>query len=309
MVEKVEEFNMKPTRGATRLRQLILRRNAGERTLVIIDVVTRVAFGPNANIFRTFIGVVARDRISILTPLFDHVSEADRNLIWQDLLEIRSKAQGISSQNKTPHLLSRGGYKKFEEKIMKQKSDSRLSLSEGGDPPPPPSPPSRHKSSSRPSSYELCKEYEQNLKQNITKEITQEITEKVRAEWYDEVAKMVMCQFQQYESHGMHPQPSPVADHVVPLTEAAKEVAQLLVPKGRHGRHSSMKTIGGKSGSKVKQGFNRWKSKEMVEEDGSVRKKRITVMEAMVHDDEISRERVRCSVMCNVRGKDVDSEM
>ncbi|KOM57965.1 hypothetical protein LR48_Vigan11g099800 [Vigna angularis] len=27
---------------------------------------------------------------------------------------------------------------------MKQKSDSRLPLSEGGDPPPPPSPPSRH---------------------------------------------------------------------------------------------------------------------------------------------------------------------
>ncbi|KOM25044.1 hypothetical protein LR48_Vigan46s000600 [Vigna angularis] len=58
--------------------------------------------------------------------------------------EKRSKAQGISAQNKNPHLLSRGGYRKLEEKIMKQKSDSRLPLSEGGDPPPPPSPPSRH---------------------------------------------------------------------------------------------------------------------------------------------------------------------
>ncbi|KOM52332.1 hypothetical protein LR48_Vigan09g099100 [Vigna angularis] len=74
------------TRGATRLRELILRRNAGERTPVIIDVVTRVASGPNADIFRSYLGVLARDRISILTPSFDHVSEADRNLIWQDLL-------------------------------------------------------------------------------------------------------------------------------------------------------------------------------------------------------------------------------
>ncbi|KOM41437.1 hypothetical protein LR48_Vigan04g163500 [Vigna angularis] len=61
--------------------------------------------------------------------------------MWQ---ETRSKAQGISAQNKNPHLLSRGGYMKLEEKIMKQKLDSRLSLSEGGDPSPPPSPPSRH---------------------------------------------------------------------------------------------------------------------------------------------------------------------
>ncbi|KOM56137.1 hypothetical protein LR48_Vigan10g202900 [Vigna angularis] len=74
------------TRGATRLRQLILRRNAGERTPIIIDVVTGVASGPNADVFRSYLGVLARDRISILTPSFDHVSEADRNLIWQDLL-------------------------------------------------------------------------------------------------------------------------------------------------------------------------------------------------------------------------------
>ncbi|KOM47328.1 hypothetical protein LR48_Vigan07g103200 [Vigna angularis] len=62
----------------------------------------------------------------------------------RDVAEKRSKAQGISAQNKIPHLLSRGGYRKLEKKIIKQKSDSRLPLSEGGDPPPPPSPPSRH---------------------------------------------------------------------------------------------------------------------------------------------------------------------
>ncbi|KOM34606.1 hypothetical protein LR48_Vigan02g075600 [Vigna angularis] len=61
------------------------------------------------------------------------------------------------------------------------------------------------------------------------KEMTQEITKKVRAELYDEVAEMVACQFQQrYEDYGNRPLPSPVAEHVVPLqVEAVKEVAQL----------------------------------------------------------------------------------
>ncbi|XP_052723770.1 uncharacterized protein LOC128193726 [Vigna angularis] len=35
---------------------------------------------------------------------------------WQ---AIRSKAQGTSAHNKNPHLLSRGGYRKLEEKILK----------------------------------------------------------------------------------------------------------------------------------------------------------------------------------------------
>ncbi|KOM28180.1 hypothetical protein LR48_Vigan511s000300 [Vigna angularis] len=88
----------RPTRGAMRLRQLILRRNAGERTPIIIYVVTRVASGPNADVFRSYLGVLARDRISILTPSFDHVSEADQNLIWQDLL---TDQEGSPTMKKT----------------------------------------------------------------------------------------------------------------------------------------------------------------------------------------------------------------
>ncbi|KOM58028.1 hypothetical protein LR48_Vigan11g106100 [Vigna angularis] len=93
----------KPTKGAMRLRQLILWRNA------------------------------ARDYISILTPSFDHVSKADRNLIWQDLLMTFDIPNVASLRNR-----------KLGEKIMKQKSDSKLPFSEDGEPPPPPSPPSRH---------------------------------------------------------------------------------------------------------------------------------------------------------------------
>ncbi|KOM39876.1 hypothetical protein LR48_Vigan04g007400 [Vigna angularis] len=59
---------------------------------------------------------------------------------WQ---AIRCKAQGTSAHNKNPHLLSRGGYRKLEEKIVKQKADA-IPPSQGGSPPQPPSPPSRH---------------------------------------------------------------------------------------------------------------------------------------------------------------------
>ena len=33
----------------------------------------------------------------------------------------RKKARSISAQNKNPHILSRGGYRKLEEKIMSEK--------------------------------------------------------------------------------------------------------------------------------------------------------------------------------------------
>ena len=73
------------TRGATRLRKLMLRKAKGKKTHVIIDVVTSQASGRNGDLFRSYLGVLARDRISILTPSFDHVSEVQRNMIWQDL--------------------------------------------------------------------------------------------------------------------------------------------------------------------------------------------------------------------------------
>ena len=55
----------------------------------------------------------------------------------------RKKAQSISAQNTNPHILSRGGYRKLEEKIMTEKKKSRPPPSEGEDTKPP-SPPSRH---------------------------------------------------------------------------------------------------------------------------------------------------------------------
>jgi len=41
------------------------------------------------------------------------------------LQQKRTKAQAISAQNKNPHILSRGGYKNLEEKILMEKEKSR----------------------------------------------------------------------------------------------------------------------------------------------------------------------------------------
>jgi len=47
------------------------------------------------------------------------------------LQEKRKKTQSISAQNKNPHILSRGGNRKLEEKIMSKKKKSRPRTSEG----------------------------------------------------------------------------------------------------------------------------------------------------------------------------------
>jgi len=77
---------MKPTRGATILRQILMRRASGEKTPVVVGVVTNITSGPNAYIFISYLRVLTHDKISILTPTFVHVSEVDQNMIWHDLL-------------------------------------------------------------------------------------------------------------------------------------------------------------------------------------------------------------------------------
>jgi len=76
----------RPTRGATRLKELLIRRAKGQKTHVDINVDTRMPSGHYADVFKSYLGILAREKISILTPSFDHVTEVDREMIWQDLL-------------------------------------------------------------------------------------------------------------------------------------------------------------------------------------------------------------------------------
>jgi len=72
-------------KGPTRLKHLALKRAAGETTRVDIDVNTGVTFGPNADEFNRYLGVVSRERLSILINSWDDVSEVNRNMHWEDV--------------------------------------------------------------------------------------------------------------------------------------------------------------------------------------------------------------------------------
>jgi len=76
----------RPIRGATRLRELLIRRAKGQKTHVDINVDTGEPSGRSGDVFKSYLGMLARERISILTPSFDHVTEVDQKMIWQDLL-------------------------------------------------------------------------------------------------------------------------------------------------------------------------------------------------------------------------------
>ena len=76
----------RPTGGATRLRELLIRRAKGQKTHVDINVDTGEPSGRYGDVFKSYLGMLARERISILMPYFDHVTEVDREMIWQDLL-------------------------------------------------------------------------------------------------------------------------------------------------------------------------------------------------------------------------------
>jgi len=73
-------------KGPSRLRRLSLRRASAEKTPFNIDVNTIVASGPNAETFNNYLGVVVRERPSILNNSWDDVSEVDRNMFWEDVL-------------------------------------------------------------------------------------------------------------------------------------------------------------------------------------------------------------------------------
>jgi len=69
---------------------LSLKRVVSETTRVDIDVNTGMPFGPDADSFNSYLGVVSRERLSILINSWDDVSEVDQNMLWEDNLVRRT---------------------------------------------------------------------------------------------------------------------------------------------------------------------------------------------------------------------------
>ena len=75
----------KKTREATRLKAIAINRLGGIKIPVDIDPRSGRASGPNGAKFGSYLGVLARSKVSILVPDRDHVTKEEKYLIWQDL--------------------------------------------------------------------------------------------------------------------------------------------------------------------------------------------------------------------------------
>ncbi|KAH1254358.1 hypothetical protein GmHk_04G010813 [Glycine max] len=76
---------MKRTRKASRLRSLSTRPPGVERPVVHVDPATGKADGPHKKKLRTYLGIVARDKVDITYENWKEVPTAQKDLIWEDI--------------------------------------------------------------------------------------------------------------------------------------------------------------------------------------------------------------------------------
>jgi len=68
----------KKTREATRMKIIAINRLSGVKVPVDVDPQTGRASSPNKAQFTSYLGVLARTKVSILVPDWDHVAEAEK---------------------------------------------------------------------------------------------------------------------------------------------------------------------------------------------------------------------------------------
>ena len=76
---------LKRTRKATRLRSLATRPPGAERPVVNVDPATGKADGPHKKKLRTYLGIVARDKVDVTYDTWKEVPTAQKDLIWKDI--------------------------------------------------------------------------------------------------------------------------------------------------------------------------------------------------------------------------------
>ncbi|KAL5187119.1 hypothetical protein HKD37_05G012847 [Glycine soja] len=76
---------LKWTRKATRLRSLATRPPGAERPVVNVDPATGKADGPHKKKLRTYLGIVARDKVDVTYDTWKEVPTAQKDLIWEDI--------------------------------------------------------------------------------------------------------------------------------------------------------------------------------------------------------------------------------
>ncbi|KAL5190844.1 hypothetical protein HKD37_04G010200 [Glycine soja] len=76
---------LKRTRKATRLRSLATRPVGAERPLVHVDPVTGKGDGPHIKKLRTYLGIVAHDKVDVTYENWKQVPANQKDLIWEDI--------------------------------------------------------------------------------------------------------------------------------------------------------------------------------------------------------------------------------
>ena len=76
---------LKCTRKATRLRSLATRPLGAERLVVNVDPAIGKADGPYKKKLRTYLGIIARDKVDMTYETWKKVPAAQKDLIWKDI--------------------------------------------------------------------------------------------------------------------------------------------------------------------------------------------------------------------------------
>ncbi|KAL5177175.1 hypothetical protein HKD37_08G022984 [Glycine soja] len=78
-------FAVKRTHKASCLRSLSTRPPGAERPVVHVDPATGKADGPHRKKLRTYLGIVARDKVDITYENWKEVPTTQKDLIWEDI--------------------------------------------------------------------------------------------------------------------------------------------------------------------------------------------------------------------------------
>ena len=76
---------LKRTRKTTRLRSLVTRLAGAERPVAHVDPATGKVDGPHKKKLRTYLGIVACDKVDVTYENWKQVHAAQKDLIWKDI--------------------------------------------------------------------------------------------------------------------------------------------------------------------------------------------------------------------------------
>ncbi|KAL5128731.1 hypothetical protein HKD37_14G040920 [Glycine soja] len=127
------------TRKATLLRSLATRPVGAARPLVHADLSTGKVNGPHRKKLRTYLGIVAHDKVDVAYENWKQALAADKDNVddiicekydiskekWVQLCQSH-RDPSWEKQNTAPHVLSRGGYEYLEKKMMEEKKKKKL---------------------------------------------------------------------------------------------------------------------------------------------------------------------------------------